>query len=135
MLPAEVQLCVLNLLDAAELYSLGLTCRYFWSTVKPEIRKRLAELLGVWAGTPVVCIGEDSSTDEAAYPHGLLHEHDKDELKKGLALWEYEDREPEEGDEHLASEPATLYDLAHHRYRILPPIPYELSAAHDLVEL
>ncbi|EDN07398.1 predicted protein [Histoplasma mississippiense (nom. inval.)] len=83
-LPAEVHLCVLKLLDVADLCNLGLTCCYFWSNVKPEIGKFFAGALGVWAGIPVVCIGDESSTGEGAYPQGLLDEDDKDELKEGL---------------------------------------------------
>jgi hypothetical protein len=125
MLPAEVQLCVLRLLGVEDLYRLGLTCRYFWSTVQPQIRKSFSRRLGVWAGTPVVCIGEYSSTDQDAYPQGLLNRHTKRELKKGLPTLELGDSEGEQDVEHISSGPITLYQLAEHRYRARHPVAYE----------
>jgi hypothetical protein len=109
---------VLKLLDIADLYNLGLTCCYFWSTVKPEIGKWFTGWLGVWAGTPVICISDESSTDEDAYRQGLLDEDDKDELNKGLTAAEWEDREDKEEEVHVFSVPATLHRLADHRYRV-----------------
>lgn len=134
-LPAEVHLCVLKLLDVADLCNLGLTCCYFWSNVKPEIGKFFAGALGVWAGIPVVCIGDESSTGEGAYPQGLLDEDDKDELKEGLTGGEWEDREDEEWEEDIFSGPATLFRLAENRYRVLRMIENGWFAGHGIRRL
>lgn len=75
------------------------------------IAEHLAGYLGLWAGTPVICVGDESDRD-GKYPDGLLSSEDLDELAKGVEM-----EELEEGlAESYAEIPVNLYDLANARY-------------------
>ncbi|OJD20318.1 hypothetical protein ACJ73_08348 [Blastomyces percursus] len=108
-LPAEVHLHVLELLNAGDLYRLDRQTRDW------KVFRWVAGSLG---RNTVVCIGDETSADEDAYPQGLLDEDDGDELKEGLTAAEWEDGENEEEEESVFSGPATLYDLARSRYQL-----------------
>ncbi|EER44449.1 conserved hypothetical protein [Histoplasma capsulatum var. duboisii H88] len=110
-LPSEIHNLIIELLDIESVFLLGLSCWHFWVLARPVIAEHFAGYLGLWAGTPVICVGDESHRD-GKYPDGLLSSEDLDELAKGLEV-----EELEEGlAESYAEIPVNLYDLANARY-------------------
>ena len=88
-LPLELHL-ILSFLDMLHIFRLGLTCQRFWSIAKSMMSMFLG-LLGIWAGTPIICMGGDSSAGSDAYPPELLNSDDQGELRQGLDSDEVDD--------------------------------------------
>jgi hypothetical protein len=119
-LPTELHLLIFNCLvgDIDDIFRLGLTCQQFWLIAKPMITKYFASFLGIWAGTPIICIGAETSVDPDCYPPGLLDSEDKDELRQGLN----KDEENEYYGEFDDRQPIDLWTLSEARYEV-PEVP------------
>ena len=113
-LPTELHLLIFNCLgNIDDIFRLGLTCQQFWLIAKPMIMKYFSKFLGIWAGTPIICVGAGTSEDPDRYPPGLLDSEDKKELRRGLELDELGEDEYE-----LTHEPANLWELSGPRYEV-----------------
>ncbi|KAI1981917.1 hypothetical protein LOZ53_004250 [Ophidiomyces ophidiicola] len=86
--PHEIFGSVFEYLDIQSIFNLGLTCQELWPLSKYFIKKRLKRVLGIWAGTPLICPGCDHPKGESLYPPGLLSRSAEEELKKGLRVGE-----------------------------------------------
>ncbi|KAL2369576.1 hypothetical protein BDBG_05254 [Blastomyces gilchristii SLH14081] len=133
-LPTEIHYHILNFLDVEDVFLCGLSCRRLWTLVRPVIAKHFSGYLGVWAGIPVICVGQDSgSGGNAQHPDGMLSSNELNELDEGL---EFEELEIELGDklaEELAGKPVNLYDIADARYTGITEVTS--SFPHDLFGL
>ncbi|EFQ98639.1 hypothetical protein MGYG_01661 [Nannizzia gypsea CBS 118893] len=115
-LPVEINRIIFDFLDITDVFILGLTCEKFWAIAKSIIGQRFAACLGGWAGTAVICVGDESDCGRnVAYPEGLLLPEDFDELQEGLDLDELEDGVPDK----YAGQPVNLYSIADARYDIV----------------
>ncbi|KAG5298645.1 putative F-box domain-containing protein [Histoplasma ohiense] len=110
-LPNEIHNLIIELLEIESVFLLGLSCWHFWVLARPVIAEHFAGYLGLWAGTPVICVGDESHRD-GKYPDGLRSSEDLDELANGLEVEELEDGLAESS----AEIPVNLYDLANARY-------------------
>ncbi|KAF3480857.1 uncharacterized protein GIQ15_06204 [Arthroderma uncinatum] len=112
-LPAEVGYMIFDSLDITSVFLLGLTCQRLWAIAKTVIERHFAAYLGDWAGTPVVCVGNEIAPGKSfTYPQGLLLPEDVDELQEGFDVDELEGDAPDE----YAGQPVNLFHLADIRY-------------------
>ncbi|OJD11016.1 hypothetical protein AJ78_08129 [Emergomyces pasteurianus Ep9510] len=127
-LPNEIHNIIIDFLDIQSVFLLGLSCWHFWVLARPVIASHFAGYLGPWAGTPVICVGDESDED-GKYPDGLLSTEDLDELVEGLDVEELEDGMREE----YANKPVNLYSIANARYAPIAEI--DTGFPHDLFGL
>lgn len=126
-LPPEIHYIIIDLLDIKSVFLLGLSCWNFWVLARPVIARHFADYLGPWAGTPVICVGDESEV-EGEYPGGLLSPADLVELAEGLEVEELDDLS-----EEYAEKPVNLYQLADARYASITEIT--TGFPHDLFRL
>ncbi|PGH04472.1 hypothetical protein GX51_03464 [Blastomyces parvus] len=134
-LPTEILCRILDFLDELEdVFLWGLSCQKLWALVRPVIAKHFTSYLGVWAGIPVIFVGEDSGcSGNTLHPDGMLSPDDLDELEEGLDFDELENEMDAEMAEEYAGKPVSLYRLAESRYATTDAVT--LSFPHDLFGL
>ncbi|KAG5287177.1 hypothetical protein I7I48_03043 [Histoplasma ohiense] len=133
-LPTEIHYHILHFLDLEDVFLFGLICRRLWTLVRPLIAKHFSGYLGVWAGIPVICVGDSlEHSGNTQYPDGMLSLDELKELDEGL---EFEELEIELGcelAEELADKPVSLYQMADARYTSITTVT--TSFPHDLFGL
>ncbi|WEW61113.1 hypothetical protein PRK78_006602 [Emydomyces testavorans] len=87
-MPHEIYGAIFEHLDVQSIFNFGLTCQELWPVSKYFVKKRFHQILGAWAGTPLICPGCDHPKGENSYPAGLLSAAAEEELKKGLRVGE-----------------------------------------------
>ncbi|EEP80106.1 predicted protein [Uncinocarpus reesii 1704] len=87
-IPHEIYGCIFENLDVQSIFNFGMTCQELWPVAKYFVKDRFKQVLGVWAGVPLICPGCDHPKGENSYPPGLLSKAAEEELKKGLRVGE-----------------------------------------------
>ncbi|EER37814.1 conserved hypothetical protein [Histoplasma capsulatum H143] len=106
-LPTEIHYHILDFLDLEDVFLLGLSCRRLWTLVRPLIAKHFSGYLGVWAGIPVICVGDSiEHSGNTQYPDGMLSPDELKELDEGLEFEELEIELGGELAEELADKPS-----------------------------
>jgi len=95
-LPIELHRCIFSHIEFIEdVVCLGLTSRYFWSVAQEHVHDYYASLLGQWAGTNIVCVGEHVRPGD--FPPGLFTVEEADELRqKTVDMAYYDDYDDDE---------------------------------------
>ncbi|KAM5450988.1 hypothetical protein MaudCBS49596_004099 [Microsporum audouinii] len=84
-LPPELVTVIIKNIDIIDVLHLGLSCRYLWSIGWHTIIRFAVSTLGLWAGTPIVCMGHRHRYgSNAPYPRGLLSGALLAEMDRGL---------------------------------------------------
>ncbi|EDN05202.1 predicted protein [Histoplasma mississippiense (nom. inval.)] len=133
-LPTEIHYHILDFLDLEDVFLLGLSCRRLWTLVRPLIAKHFSGYLGVWAGIPVICVGDSiEHSGNTQYPDGMLSPDELKELDEGLEFEELEIELGGELAEELADKPVSLYQMADARYTSITTVTTRFP--HDLFGL
>ena len=107
--PDELLLEIFHNLDFVSCFRLSLVSKRLWNIGWPFVRQKVTEFMGPWAGTRIICLGDESEPGDL--PAGFLTTEEENIVNEGL------DEAEVDPDEGFLPGPGNLLDMARCRFQ------------------